>query len=665
MRRAAPVFAATVGAVFLAFASLVLLTGPGAQRVHAATTTYSLTPLGTLGGSTIARGVNTSGEVVGQSQGPSGLRAFLWNGGTTPQDLGTLGGLTSAGRGINDAGQIVGFSRTSRTSLQQRAFLYSGGAMEPLGTLFGDTSSSEASAINAEGQIVGRSFTSSERGEAFRYSDGTMKSLGTLPRSADGQYPYSEAWAINGRGEVVGESGVHEDQGEAFLYSEGVMRGLGTLPRGTDGQYPYSEALGINDTGQIAGWSYTSRSLVQGRAFLYENGQMKDLGALPGDLYSMARAIDEHGRVVGQSRDAGGNNRAFLWENGQMKDLNGLIRPDDPDHPEAPGSTIGRLLDAYAIGDSGKIVGSAFTKDGQVRAFLLTPDDTTAPRTTAEVSPGPNAAGWNDEDVTVTLEATDKGGSNVARISYSAAGARSVPGQTVEGDLVRVPVGVEGETTITYAATDHAGNAEEPKTLTVKLDKTAPEVSVSAPADGAEYKLTENLAAGYACSDGGSGVESCAGPVPDGGEVDTGSVGQKTFTVQATDAAGNAASRSHGYRVVYDFSGFFSPVDNPDVLNRVQAGSAIPVKFGLSGDRGLDVLAEGHPKSRRVGCDSTAPVDAIEQTADPGSGGLTYEADAAQYVYVWKTSKAWEGTCRQLVVGLADGTYHRANFQLR
>ncbi len=55
-------------------------------------------------------------------------------------------------------------------------------------------------------------------------------------------------------------------------------------------------------------------------------------------------------------------------------------------------------------------------------------------------------------------------------------------------------------------------------------------------------------------------MESCAGPVPSGGEIDTGSVGLKTFAVHAWDKAGNAVSESRPYGVVCDFTGFFGPV---------------------------------------------------------------------------------------------------------
>ena len=111
-------------------------------------------------------------------------------------------------------------------------------------------------------------------------------------------------------------------------------------------------------------------------------------------------------------------------------------------------------------------------------------------------------------------------------------------------------------------------------------------------------------------------------------------MGPKTFTVEAADEAGNVASRGHAFSVVYDFGGFFIPVDNPDVLNRVQAGSVVPAKFGLSGDQGLDVFAQGYPRSQRIGCDSLAPIDTIEQTVSAGESGLTYDAATDQYSYV-------------------------------
>jgi len=137
-----------------------------------------------------------------------------------------------------------------------------------------------------------------------------------------------------------------------------------------------------------------------------------------------------------------------------------------------------------------------------------------------------------------------------------------------------------------------------------------------------------------------------------------------TIKVQVTDNTNLKAVDEAIVTVIYNFSGFFQPVDNLPVFNSVKAGSSIPVKFSLSGDQGLDIFAAGYPKSQVITCDSTAPVDGVEETVAAGSSSLSYDASTDQYSYVWKTDKAWAGTCRQLVVKLNDGTSHRANFQL-
>ena len=117
--------------------------------------------------------------------------------------------------------------------------------------------------------------------------------------------------------------------------------------------------------------------------------------------------------------------------------------------------------------------------------------------------------------------------------------------------------------------------------------------------------------------------------------------------------------------LIYDFGGFFSPVDNLPTLNAVKAGASVPVKFSLGGNKGLDVFATGYPQSQPLACDPSAPVDDIEQTARAGASTLSYDATSDTYTYVWKTDKTWAGTCRQLVVKTKDGGSHEANFILR
>jgi hypothetical protein len=115
----------------------------------------------------------------------------------------------------------------------------------------------------------------------------------------------------------------------------------------------------------------------------------------------------------------------------------------------------------------------------------------------------------------------------------------------------------------------------------------------------------------------------------------------------------------------YEFTGFFSPVDNPPTINSVKAGQGVSVRFSLGGDQGLDIFASGYPKSQTVTCDPDAQVDGVESTVTAGSSSLSYDAATDTYSYTWKTSKSWAGTCRQLVVKLDDGSVHRATFTLK
>lgn len=123
---------------------------------------------------------------------------------------------------------------------------------------------------------------------------------------------------------------------------------------------------------------------------------------------------------------------------------------------------------------------------------------------------------------------------------------------------------------------------------------------------------------------------------------------------------------------LYSFTGFFQPVDNPGpqntVFNSVKAGSAIPVKFSLNGAQGLAIFATNYPRSEVVRCDAAATVDGIEETVSAGGSSLRYDANTDQYIYTWKTDKAWAATCRQLVLRFNDGaqsspTTVRANFK--
>jgi hypothetical protein len=147
--------------------------------------------------------------------------------------------------------------------------------------------------------------------------------------------------------------------------------------------------------------------------------------------------------------------------------------------------------------------------------------------------------------------------------------------------------------------------------------------------------------------------------------------GTATFSVAETGHTWTS-SHSDSFNVYYqgttqtsafNFAGFFPPVDNPPTINTVKAGSAIPVKFSLGGNQGLNILAPESPASQQIACNSQAPIDAIESTVTAGGSSLSYDPSTDQYVYVWKTGKSWAGTCRQLDVKLSDGSHHFADFE--
>ena len=127
-----------------------------------------------------------------------------------------------------------------------------------------------------------------------------------------------------------------------------------------------------------------------------------------------------------------------------------------------------------------------------------------------------------------------------------------------------------------------------------------------------------------------------------------------TIKVQVTDNGGLTAVDTATVNVIWAWSGPFAPVDPVPTLNVLKAGAGVPVKFSLGGDQGLAIIAAGYPTSQQIDCDSSVPVDGIEETVTAGSSGLHYDSAADQYVYVWKTEKAWAGTCRAFFVDLVD-----------
>jgi len=314
--------------------------------------TYTVTDLGTVSGDdySVARSVNAAGEITGAvgSDKNNLSDIFVYNAGEMTS-LGTLGGTSGIGNGINASGQVAGYS--TNTSGTYRAFLSSGGTLADIGDLGGG--SAVAYGLNDAGQIVGSAVTADGSNHPFLYSDGTMIDLGTLG-SPNGNDWWNSAQGVNKSGVVVGTSYNAQGNFLGFIWKNGKMTALGTL--GGD----WSEAFAINSKGQITGIGYTKGN-VAAHAFLDTNGKMTDLGALTGSLStSWGLSMNDSGVVVGYS-DYQETYHAFVYSGGKMKDLNQLI----------PAGSGWVLEQAFGINNTGQIVGTG-THRGQEHAFLLT-----------------------------------------------------------------------------------------------------------------------------------------------------------------------------------------------------------------------------------------------------------------------------------------------------
>lgn len=100
------------------------------------------------------------------------------------------------------------------------------------------------------------------------------------------------------------------------------------------------------------------------------------------------------------------------------------------------------------------------------------------------------------------------------------------------------------------AVRDVAGNESVAGPIEgIKVDRKGPAITITTPAEGESYERRSEVAADYSCEDSGSGPGSCSGPVENGQNIDTSSLGEKTFTVEATDAVGNTSSLTRSYTV--------------------------------------------------------------------------------------------------------------------
>lgn len=220
-----------------------------------------------------------------------------------------------------------------------------------------------------------------------------------------------------------------------------------------------------------------------------------------------------------------------------------------------------------------------------------------------------------------------------------------------------------GTYTINYSATANGFTSETTRIVTVE-DTVAPVITLN----GANPMV---VGFGTVFTDpGATASDGCAGNLTSAivvtGSVDTSTVGFYALTYTVSDPSGHSDTKVRTVEVSpYNFTGFFAPIDNPPAFNEMKAGQAAPVKFSLGGNQGLNIFAAGSPSSVQISCNTSDPVDPVEETETAGSSSLSYDSATDRYKYTWKTENSWKNTCRQLTVTLKDGTVHTAKFKFK
>jgi len=284
---------------------------------------------------------------------------------------------------------------------------------------------------------------------------------------------------------------------------------------------------------------------------------------------------------------------------------------------------------------------TATSAGGTSSASVTIKRDATNPGISGSRTPAANAAGWNNGDVTVSFSCSD-----------NLSGVASCPAP--------VTVSSEGANqSASGTATDVAGNSASASFGPINIDKTAPSIAVSSP--GSVYLLNQAVPAIYACTDLLSGVANCSGTVANGTNIDTSSVGVKTFSVTARDAAGNTASYSANYTVTYGVRALY------DQGKAAKSGSTVPVKLQLV-DAGGNNVSSGSVTVTAVGVSlkTSSASGAVEDSGNANpDNNFRYDSSLGGYIFNLSTRGLGTGTYVLRFVAANDPVTHTVEFQVK
>ncbi len=218
-----------------------------------------------------------------------------------------------------------------------------------------------------------------------------------------------------------------------------------------------------------------------------------------------------------------------------------------------------------------------------------------------------------------------------------------------------------GPHTVSVTAIDGCGNSGSDTVVFAVNDNTPPTITITAPAAGAVYLLNQSVTASYSCTDCG-GIASCFGPVASGSNIDTASAGTKTFTVSASDNAGNSATpQSVSYTVSYGVRVLF------DQSRAVKSGSTVPIKIELVDVNGNNVsspVVAVHAVSV-IQTSSNASVVLDDSGQANPDFDFRYDSSLGGYIFNLKTTGYTTGSYLLYFMVGGDPTSHSVQFQVR
>lgn len=321
---------------------------------------------------------------------------------------------------------------------------------------------------------------------------------------------------------------------------------------------------------------------------------------------------------------------------------------------EAPGN----ILSSNGCGTASVVsdtAGVSFTCSvvsggGSASASVTLKRDATAPVLTfGTPSPAPNVNGWNKTNVSVPFTRSD------ALSGVASTSATTPLVVSTEG------AGVTGSVTVT----DLAGNAATFPTVPRNIDKTAPAVTITSPAQGATYGFYQDVTADFGCTD--LSLSTCVGTTANGALVNTRTAGERTYKVTGKDLALFTTAVTHGFTVAstFNFEGFLAPASPPPTLNLVARGSLVPVRWRLPDGNGGVVTSTASFTSATVGSLSCGGAPAVP-LADAATGptGISFDASTGVFTYNWQTGGSWTG-CRKLTIRLRDNSLHELRFRFQ